>query len=124
MVADVIAQQFGGGPTAPKPVPRDVGRQADLGPRAIVITDPELTRAEVSISRIDRPRGPATTVGQKRRELVERIGMWAFTRRTSAEIAAGRASFLEADASIQEFRHACACSPSKPRVCRGRGGPC
>src|ERR1700693_3562650 len=25
MVADVIAQQFGGGPAAPKPVPRDVG---------------------------------------------------------------------------------------------------
>jgi zinc protease len=103
MVADVIAQQFGGGPTVPKPVPRDPGVKPTAGPRAIVVTDPELTRAEVSIVRLERPRGPVTTVGQERRQLVERIGMWAFDRRTSAEIAAGRASFLEATASIQEW---------------------
>lgn len=103
MVANVIAQQFGGGPAVPKPTPRDAGVKPTMGPRAIVVVDPELTRAEVSIARIERPRGPVTTVGHERRELVERIGMWAFTRRTSAEIAAGRASFLEADASIREY---------------------
>ena len=103
MVADVVAQQFGGGPTAPKPAPRDAGVKPTTGPRAIVVTDPELTRADVSILRLEPPRGPVTTVGRERRELIERIGLWAFDRRTSAEIAAGRASFLESDTSIQEW---------------------
>jgi zinc protease len=103
MVAEVIAQQFGGGRTVPKPVPRDVGVKPTAGQRAIVVTDPELTRAEISILRIAPPRGPATTVAQERRELIERIGMWAFDRRTSAEIAAGRVSFLEAAASTREW---------------------
>jgi len=103
MVADVIAQQFGGGPAAPKPTPREAGVKPTTGARAIVVTDPELTRADVSIVRLEPPRGPVTTVGQERREIIERIGMWAFDRRASAEIAAGRASFLEAGASIQEW---------------------
>jgi zinc protease len=103
MVADVIAQQFGGGATVPKPAPRDAGVKPTTGPRAIVVTDPELTRADVSIVRLEPPRGPVTTVGRERRELVGRIGTWTFDRRTSAEIAAGRASFLEAAASTQEW---------------------
>ena len=103
MVAEVIAQQFVGGRAVPKPVPRDVGVKPTAGQRVIVVTDPELTRAEVSIARIAPPRGPATTVGRERRELVERIGMWALDRRTSAEIAAGRVSFLEANASMREW---------------------
>lgn len=103
MVAEVIEQHFGGGRAVPKPVPRDAGVKPTVGQRAIVVTDPELTRAEVSIARIAPPRGPVTTVGRERRELLERIGMWAFDRRTSAEIAAGRVSFLEADASMQEW---------------------
>ena len=103
MVADVIQKEFGGGRTEPKPTPRDVGVKATVGQRAVVVTDPELTRSEVSIVRLEPPRGPALTVSQKRRELVESIGTWAFRRRMSAEIAAGRAAFLDADASIQEW---------------------
>jgi len=103
MVADVIQKEFGGGPLGTKPAPRDVGVKASVGQRAIVVTDPELTRSEVSMARLELPLGPALTVGQKRRELVESIGTWAFKRRMSAEIAAGRASFLDADASIQEW---------------------
>jgi zinc protease len=103
MVVDVIRKEFGSGRTEPKPTPRDVGVKPSVGQRAIVVTDPELTRSEVSIARIEAPQGPALTVGQKRRELVESIGTWAFKRRMSAEIAAGRASFLDADASIQEW---------------------
>lgn len=103
MVADVIQKEFGGGRAEPKPTPRDVGVKATVGQRAIVATDPELTRSEVSITRLELPRGPALTVAQKRRELVESIGTWAFRRRMAAEIAAGRVSFLDADASIQEW---------------------
>ena len=49
-------RDFGGGPTVPRPAPRDVGVKATAGPRAIVVTDPELTRSEVSIVRIEPPR--------------------------------------------------------------------
>ncbi len=103
MVAEVIQQQFGGGRAVPRPTPRDAGVKASAGPRAIVVTDPELTRAEVSIARLEAPRGPVTTVAQKRRDLVETIGTWAFNRRVSAELAAGNASFLEAKASVDEW---------------------
>jgi zinc protease len=103
MVADLIRQQFGGGPAVPRPVPRDVGVKPTAGPRAIVASDPELTRAGVSLVRVEPPRGPTTTVADMRRELVERIGSWAFNRRMSAEIAAGRVSFLDASASIQDW---------------------
>src|SRR6185436_20695045 len=71
MVIDAITRHFGGGPTAPEPTPRDVGVKPSAGPRAIVATDPELTRAEVSIVRPDPPRAPTTTAGQSRHELVE-----------------------------------------------------
>src|SRR5947208_5558230 len=86
MVAEVITQQFGGGRTVPAPAPRDTGVKPTAASRAVVVTDPELTRAEVSLARLEPPRGPVMTVGQRRRELVERIGTWAFDRRMSAEI--------------------------------------
>jgi len=106
MVVDVITQQFGGGPTVATPTPRDVGVKTSAGPRAIVASDPELTRAEVSIARLEPPRPPTTTVGQSRRELVEAMGTWAFNRRMSAKIAAGGTSFLVASASIRDWPHA------------------
>jgi zinc protease len=103
MVVDVITKQFGGAPAVPLPAPHPVGVKPTAGPRAIVATDPELTRAEVSIIRITPPREPTTTVADKRRELVDLIGAWSFSRRMSAEIAAGRPAFVEADASIQDW---------------------
>ena len=103
LVVDLIKRDFGGGPTVPRPAPRDVGVKATAGPRAIVVTDSELTRAEVSIVRIEPPREPATTVALKRRELVELIGAWTFGRRMNAEIAAGKVAFLDADASVSDW---------------------
>src|SRR5262245_46889414 len=103
MVAEVITKEFGGGRTVSRPAPRDAGVKPTTDQRAIVVSDPELTRAEVSIARLEPPRGPVTSVAQRRRELVERIGIWAFERRTSAEIAAGRVSFVESNASVEEW---------------------
>jgi len=103
MVVDVIKQRFGGGPAVPRPAPNPVGINPTAGPRAIIATDPELTRAEVSIVRLGPPSNPATTVADKRRELIDLIGAWVFSRRMNAEIAAGRVSFLGADASIQDW---------------------
>ena len=103
VVVDVITRQFGGGPATARPVPRDVGVTAPAASRALVATDSELTRAEVSIVRLAPPGGPATTVADKRRELVESIGAWVLSRRMNADIAAGRASFLDAGASVQDW---------------------
>jgi zinc protease len=103
LVVEAITQHFGGGATVPKPAPRGTGVKPTAVPRAIVVTDPELTRAEVSLTRIDAPRGRVTTVAQKRRDLVERIGEWIFDRRMSADIAAGRVAFTKADASLDEW---------------------
>lgn len=103
MVVDVITKQFGAGLTVPAPTPRAVGVQPTNGPRAIVVTDPELIRAEVSITRLGPPRAATTTVAQRRRELVETIGTWTFNRRLSAEIAAGRMSFLGGGASVEDW---------------------
>jgi zinc protease len=103
MVVDVITKHFGGGPTVPEPTPRDVGLKPTAGSRAIVATDSELTRAEVSIARLDLPREPTTTVAQSRRELVDMMGAWAFNRRMSARVAAGGTAFLGASASIQDW---------------------
>ena len=103
MVVDLIKRDFGGGPTVPRPAPRDVGVKATAGPRAIVATDSELTRAEVSIVRIEPPREPVTTAALKRRELVDLIGAWTFSRRMNAEIAAGKVAFLGADASVSDW---------------------
>ncbi|TMQ22149.1 MAG: insulinase family protein [Candidatus Rokuibacteriota bacterium] len=105
-VADVIRQQFGSGPAVPLPPPRDVGVKPTAGPRAIVVTDPELTRAEVSIARLQPPLAPVTTVTQRRREIVEAMGSWAFNRRMSALVAAGQAAFLNADASLDDWPRA------------------
>ena len=103
MVADVITREFGGAATVPRPMPLDVGVKPTAGSRAIVVTDPELTRAEVSMVKVEPPRGPTTTVAGKRRELVDLIGAWTFGRRMNAEIAAGRVSFQDADASVHDW---------------------
>ena len=103
MVADLIRQHFGGAPAVPRPTPRDVGIRPSAGPRAIVASDPELTRAGVSIMRVEPPKGPMVTMADARRELIERIGTWAFNRRMNAEIAAGRVAFLDAGASLQDW---------------------
>jgi zinc protease len=103
LAVEMITRAFGSAPALPRPPPRDVGVKRTGVSRAVVVTDPELTRAAVSIMRIEPPLPPVTTVAQKRRELVDSIGTWTFTRRMNAEIAAGRVSFLEADASVRDW---------------------
>jgi zinc protease len=105
-VVDAIRKQFDGATAAPRSVPREAGVQATKGTRAIVITDPELTRAGVSIMRVEPPRRPTVTVGQKRSELVEYMGSWMFNRRMSQELAAGAVAFLDASASSHQWFNA------------------
>jgi zinc protease len=106
MVAGVIRQRFADGPRVPRPPARDAGVRATAATRAIVATDPELTGADVSIVRIEPPRGPATTVEQERRDLVEALGTRAFNQRMRTLVAGGRVAFLEARASTREWGRA------------------
>jgi zinc protease len=98
--------RLGAGPRLPRPPPRPTGVQPTRGRRAIVATDPELTRAEVSIVRVEPPPGPVRTVAGWRERLVERLGTLAFDRRMSQRLAEGSVAFLQADASVREWGQA------------------
>jgi zinc protease len=102
-VAARIARQFGSLPAGARPEPRPVGVQATAGTRAIVATDAELTRADVSLIRVGPPRQPSTTVGDFRRDLVEWIGTWIAGRRLDAASAQGRARFETASATLDQW---------------------
>ena len=102
LITGLIHRHFAAGPKVPRPADRDVGVKPQTTTRAIVATDPELTQAELSIVRVEPPRAPTTTVEQYRRNLIESIGTWLFNRRMSAELAAGKVSFLNASASIRQ----------------------
>lgn len=106
VVAQAIRRRFADGPPGPRPVPPDAGVRATATTRAIVATDPELTRAEVSIVRVEPPRGPVTTVAQERADLVETIGTRAFNQRMGRLVAGGGVSFLDARASAREWGRA------------------
>jgi zinc protease len=95
LVLEKIQREFGNAPRAARPPPRRVDVTSSAGVRAIVATDPELTRATVSLTRVEPPRPPRTTVAQVRRDLVEAIGVRALNRRLETRVAEGRAPFLE-----------------------------
>jgi zinc protease len=101
-VAEAIRKAFADGPKAPRPKDQDVGVKPYTETRGIVVSDPELTGAEVAITRVEAPRGPTLTVDDFRRDLVEQMGTWIFNRRAEAALAAGGVAFLGANASIQE----------------------
>jgi zinc protease len=98
-----IARHFGGAPSAPRPDPLPVGVRPTRGTRAIVATDPELTRADVSFVRLEPPRAPVETVGAFRRDLVESIGASIVRRRFEVLAAQGRARFEDAHASVHPW---------------------
>lgn len=102
LITGLIRRHFAAGPKVPRPADRDAGVKTQTTTRAIVVTDPELTQAELSIVRVEPPRAPTTTVEKYRERLIEFIGTWLFNRRMSAELAAGKVSFLNAGASIHQ----------------------
>jgi zinc protease len=98
-----ITRWFGGMPAVPRPQPVDPGVKASAGTRAIVAVDPELTRAGISIMRVEPTRPPTVSVAQKRVEIVEQLGSWMFNRRMSRELAAGSVAFTDASASARQW---------------------
>jgi zinc protease len=85
----------------PEAVPHDLdyGIKPYDTPRAIVLTDPELTTATVEMLAI-RPLQPRKTVRDFRQRLVDRLGTWMVNRRLQQRIEEGKASYQSADVSV------------------------
>lgn len=81
-------------PDAP-PTDRAPGVMPYAGQQAIVITDPELTTAEVETLSI-LPRTPQRTVTDARQRLVETLGTWILNRRLQQLIQEGKAAYQAA----------------------------
>jgi zinc protease len=71
--------------------------------RAIVVTDPEMSRCDVQLTNLRPGRPPTTTVEQWRVELVERIGTWIIGRRYRERVDRGAASYRTARARVSDF---------------------
>lgn len=87
------------------PVPKQ--KQTEIAPftetRAIVVSDPEITTAEVEMLRMDPGRGPVTTESAFRRDLVERIGAWIVNRRLEEAVQKGEAAYREGGVHVFSF---------------------
>lgn len=101
VVKAAIEKQFGSEPKRPAPNNMDPGVKPYTADGAVVITDPEIKRAEVAIIKISAPPPPVTTVGRFRADLVETIGSFAFNRRLAAKRDEGKVSFQSASAGTQ-----------------------
>jgi zinc protease len=98
-----IAKNFGAMPRHPRPDPRPVGVKATAGTRGIVVTDPELTQAEVSLTRVTPPRPPVATAEAYRERLVDDLAFWMFRRRLAALLDSGKAAFSQGTASAADW---------------------
>jgi zinc protease len=105
LVADV-KKYFSIGTKTPRPVDVAVGVKADVKPRAIVASDVEITRASLSIQKIEPPIAPTTTERQLERDYIEVIATQAFNRRLRDKVSKGEMSFQGGGASIGNMANA------------------
>lgn len=80
----------------------EAGIQPFEGPRAVVLTDPELTVARMETLSI-LPYAPRRTVGDYRRHLVEQVGTWIVNRRMEQRIQEGDVPYQDAGTYISRF---------------------
>lgn len=104
-VVEQIEAHFDRGERAPRPEDQEIGVEPTEGVRVIVAQDPEVTRAEVTLTRIGPPTPPITTEADFRRHLVEQLGASAFNERMRDMVADGSATFQRASAgSTVQFK--------------------
>ena len=95
-----IAKRFGSwrrSESAPDDLP--YGVKPYDAPRAIVLTDPELTTASVETMAI-APLQEVQTVGQYRERLVQQLGAWMVNRRLEQLVQEGKAPFQSARVAV------------------------
>lgn len=84
------------GPAKPAPADEDAGVTPYAQSFGVVYTDPELTRASVTIQKVEKPLAPSTTVPQLRDEWVGYLATTAFNRRMSDKVNQGGTEFQSA----------------------------
>lgn len=86
------------------PAPQDLGAgiQPFEGPRAVVLTDPELTIARLETLAV-MPYAPRKMVGDYRRHLVEQVGTWIVNRRMEQRVQEGNVPYQDAGTYISRF---------------------
>ncbi len=72
-------------------------------PRAIIVTDPEMTDCEVEMLNLQPARRPTTTVPLLRADLLEAIAGWIMNRRFDDLLLKGEATYRSAGAGIQSM---------------------
>ncbi|TVQ31971.1 MAG: insulinase family protein [Phycisphaeraceae bacterium] len=102
-VIELLEKNFGDLEAGPRPDSVDVGRVRYEESFAVVATDPELTRTDISLVRIEDTRGPTQTVADFRRDLVEQVGAFVFNRRLQARVSAGEVAFRSGTASMMDL---------------------
>ncbi len=96
---DLVAETFADWEPAADPRPNaDAGVKPYTKTRAAVMTDPEITEAEVSVVSI-RPLEEFATVSDFRRILVDTLGTWIVNRRLGDMVREGTAPFQDAAVS-------------------------
>ena len=109
----------------PPPKDLEAGIQPFDGPRAVVLTDPELTVARLETLAI-LPYAPRQTVGDYRRHLVEQVGTWIVNRRMEQRIQEGDVPYQDAGTYVSRFfgvaRQAVAGAESAPEDWRDAFG--
>ena len=73
--------------------PVKLGLKPFEAPRALVLTDPEMVAAQVSLICVKPSRGRLDTVGKYRRQVIESIAEWIVNRRMADLVSAGGAPF-------------------------------
>ena len=102
MVAAIKSHFDGWQRDDPPPEDLEAGIQPFEGPRAVVLTDPELTVARLETLAV-LPYGPRKTVGDYRRHLVEQVGTWIVNRRMEQRIQEGDVPYQDAGTYISRF---------------------
>lgn len=106
MVAQIKKEFNQPGPAKPRPADLDGGVKPYPAHRAVLFSDPELTRASVSITRLLPVLPPTTTVEQWRHEWVGALARSAFNRRMSDKVSTGKVAFQTAFASVGQSANA------------------
>ena len=102
-IVEAITKNFAAW-TRPQAAPADKGTgiQPYDAILPLVVTDPELTTSSIEALAL-RPRTPAKTVADMRRQLRERLGVWMVNRRLEQRIREGTAPYQRAHVSQGVF---------------------
>ncbi len=106
VMIEAIKKNFSDGARKPVPADLEVGIRPYTQSRAVVISDPELTRTRVSVIRVEPLRPAATTAGGLRAQIVEQLGVIAFNRRMEKKIARNQVACMSAGLSAGNYTNA------------------